>query len=307
MSLTSNAELVRATAQAAFWQSYESTSDIMDGLVHRVDSSADQETYPGIFYAPRPREMSGGRDHRSAPGFNYTIVNKKWESTLDIGYEMVKFAKLGSVEALLSSLGEKARAYPSRLVANLMNVGDATNGHDGNYFYVATHTDPGGRYTTSQDNDFTTNIGATAAATVLEMYTELQIARGFYDTVKDGDGDPVVPDQNATFKVLCSGGHMPAARAVYKNDVITGPISNDLKGVFEPVLNPYGDNTAEIFTFWTSGRRKPFILQVAEDVSLTDNMGGDSEFETRDVSFGTFGYYNVGYGDWRYSSRHIFT
>jgi hypothetical protein len=100
---------------------------------------------------------------------------------------------------------------------------------------------------------------------------------------------------------------MPAARAVYKNDQITGPIANDLKGVFKPVLNPFSDAGTEFFTCWTSGRRKPFIYQVAEPVSLEDNIGGDSEFETKDVSFGSFGFYNVGYGDWRYSCLHTFT
>ena len=84
-------------------------------------------------------------------------------------------------------------------------------------------------------------------------------------------------------------------------------INNELVGVFRPVLNPFNDVAAEFFTAWTSGRRKPFIYQVAEAVSLEDNIGGDSEFETKDISFGTFGYYNVGYGDWRYTTRHIFT
>ena len=100
---------------------------------------------------------------------------------------------------------------------------------------------------------------------------------------------------------------MPAARAVFKNDQITGPIANDMKDVFKPRLNPFNDDGDEIFTFWTSGVRKAFIYQIAEAVSLEDNLGGDSEFETKDVSFGTFGFYNVGYGDWRYSTRHIFT
>ena len=139
------------------------------------------------------------------------------------------------------------------------------------------------------------------------MYTALQAHRAFYDTIKDGDGDPVVPDENASFKVLCPGGHMPAARAVFKNDNITGPISNDMKGIFQPVLNPYSNLATEVFTFHTSSRRKPFIYQVAEPVTLTDNIGGDSEFETRDLSFGTFGFYNVGYGEWRTTARHLFT
>jgi phage major head subunit gpT-like protein len=226
---------------------------------------------------------------------------------LDIGYELWKYGRLGAVQSMLSSMGEKARAYPSRLTATLMNTGDATAGHDGKTFYSALHKVDGQRYATAQDNDLTSNITTTSAATVLEMYTALQAHRAQYDTFVDGDGDPVVPDENARFIVLCPGGHMPAARAVFKNDQITGPISNDMKGVFEPRLNPYADNTAEFFTFWASGSRKAFIYQVADPVVLEDNMGGDSEFETKDVSFGTFGFYNVGYGDWRYTIRHVFT
>jgi len=307
MSVTHEAALVRDTAQASFWQAYEDTPDIMAGLFQRVESDSDQETYPGLFYAPRPREMTGARDHRTVPSFSFTITNSKWESTVDIAYETWKYGRLGAVQSMLASMGEKARMYPNRLIANLMNTGDATAGHDGQNFYSSAHVDPGARYTTSQDNDLTSNITTTTSATVLEMYTALQAHRAQYDTFLDGDGDPVVPDENAKFVVLCPGGHMPAARAVYKNDQITGPIANDMKGVFRPVLNPFADNGAEIFTAWTSGRRKPFIYQVAEAVRLEDNIGGDSEFETKDVSFGTFGYYNVGYGDWRYSIRHIFT
>jgi len=306
MGLTSNTALIRATARAAFWQAFEDTPSTHEQVSKRVDSNADQETYPGLFYAPRPRQMSGGRDHRSVPGFNFTIVNTKWESTVDIGYELVKFGKLGAVESLLSSLGQKAKNYPSRLMGDLMNAGDGVVGHDGQNFYGATHVDPGARYTTSQDNDLTSAAATGTTPTNLEMYTALQAHRAAYDGFLDGDGDPVPPKENAKFYVLCSSANMPMGRAVYKNDQLTGPINNDLKGMFEPILNPYSDAGAEFFTVH-AGARRPFIYQVAEDVSLTDNMGGDSEFETRDVAFGSFGYYNVGYGEWRSSVRHIFT
>jgi phage major head subunit gpT-like protein len=305
--ITAALALLRETARASFWQNYEMTPDIMEGIFQRVDSNSDQETYPGLSYAPSPREMTGGRSHRSIPSFEYTVKNRAWESTVDIAYALWRFGKLGAVQSMLASMGQKARQYPSVLTATLINTGDATAGHDAQFFYSASHVDPGAKYSTAQDNDLTSNIGDTAAATVLEMYSTLQAHRAQYDTFKDGEGDPVVPDENARFIVLCPGGHMPAARAVFKNDQITGPIANDMKGVFEPRLNPYADSTAEIFTFWASGVRKAFIYQVADAVTLEDNIGGDSEFETKDVSFGSFGFYNVGYGDWRYSIRHIFT
>ncbi len=309
MGLTASTALVRATAQSAFWQGYESSTDIMDGLIHRVDSSSDQETYPGLFYAPRPRLMEGSRTHRTAPGFSFTITNNKYEATVDIGYELIKFGKLGAIDAMLASLGEKARMHPSRLVADLINVGDAggSTGHDGQIYYSASHVDTGGANQTAQDNDLGASASATGAATVLEMYTALQASLAAFYTLLDGDSDPVVPGLDAKFVVLVPGGHMPAARAVFMNDQITGPIANDMKGIFEPRLNPYSDVAAEMFCFWTNARRKPFIYQVAEDVSLTDNMGGDAEFETKDVSFGTFGFYNVGYGEWRCANSTIFT
>jgi len=305
--LTEETQLLRSTAQRAFWQAYEDSTDIMSGLFQRVESDSDQETYPGLFYAPRPREMTGGRQHRSVPSFSFTLANVKYESTVDISYQQWKYGKLGATQSMLASMGEKARMYPNRLTADLMNAGDGVVGHDGQNFYSAAHVDPGSRNTTAQDNDFTSAAATGTAPTVLEMYTQLQTHRAAYDGFLDGDGDPVIPDENASFVVLCSSENIQVARAVFKNDQITGPIANELKGVFEPRINPFSDVDAEFFTAWTSGRRKPFIYQVAEAVSLTDNMGGDSEFETKDVAFGTFGFYNVGYGDWRYTTRHIFT
>ena len=307
MSVTHSTALIRATAQASFWTAYESTPDIMEGCFQRIESDADQETYPGLAYAPRPRVMTGGRDHRTVPGSTFTIINSKFESTVDIGYELWKYGKLGAVQSMLASLGEKARMYPNRLMGDLLNAGSVDSGHDVQIFYSNAHVDPGARYTTAQDNDFTSAAATGTAPTVLEMYAALQTHRAAYDGFKDGDGDPVIPTEDATFVVLCSPENIQAARAVYKNDQITGPINNEMRGVFKPVINPFSDVDAEFFTCWTSGRRKPFIYQVAEPVMLEDNIGGDSEFETKDLSFGSFGYYNVGYGDWRYTCRHIFT
>jgi phage major head subunit gpT-like protein len=281
----------------------------MEGIFQRIDSNSDQETYPGLFYAPSPRLMTGSRDHRSIPSFAFTIVNEKYESTVDIDYKLWKFGKLGAVSAMLSSMGEKARMFPNQLTADLINAGSAagSTGNDGQIFYSALHVDPGARYTTAQNNTFTSAAATGTAPTVLEMYSALQSHRAAYDGFKDGEGDPVIPTEGETFTVLCSSENIQAARAVFMNDQITGPIANELKGMFRPRINPWSDVDAEFFTFRTQGSRKAFLYQVAEPVRLTDNLGGDSNFETEDVSFGTFGFYNVGYGDWRYTTRHIFT
>ena len=173
MGLTAVQALVRDTAQASFWTAYEKTPDIMAGCFQRIESDSDQETYPALAYAPRPREMTGGRDHRTVPGTTFTIENVKWESTVDIAYELWKYGKIGAVASMLGSMGEKARMYPNRLMANLMNAGDGTVGHDGQNFYSAAHFDPGARYTTAQNNTHTSAAATGTVPTVLEMYSAL--------------------------------------------------------------------------------------------------------------------------------------
>jgi phage major head subunit gpT-like protein len=305
--LTHEQQLLRDTAQASFWTAYDSVTDIMEGIHQRIESDSDQETYTALTYAPRPRQMEGSRTHRSVPSFSYNVVNKKWESTVDISYEMWKYGRLGNVQSMLQSMGDKARLYPSRLVADLMNAGDTDSGHDSQVFYSNAHVDVGARYSTAQNNDHTSAATTGTVPTVLEMHGALTTHRNAFDGFLDGDGDPVAPVAGERMIVLCSSTNIQAARAVFMSDQITGPISNDLKGIFEPRLNPFNDSSDEFFTFRAGGRRKPFIYQVAEAVSLKDNMGNDAQFETEDVSFGTFGFYNVAYGDWRYTNRHIFT
>jgi phage major head subunit gpT-like protein len=307
MSATTYDTLLRATARAAFWQGFEQYPDLMDGIVARVPSDADQESYEWLAYAPGVREMIGDRQVREVPAMEWIIKNKKFENTVRIPYKLRKYGKNNIVAEMLKAAGAKARAYPSKLVATLLNTGDATLCYDGLNFYDDTHVDPGADYTANQDNNFTTDIVAEAAATDLEMYAELKIALAAYYSFKDGDGDPVVPGGNPTFVVMCPAGQLPAARSVFVNDNLTGPISNELKGMFEPRLNAWSDATDEIFTFHTSGAKKPFIYQTADPIILEDDIDNGNEFMTKDVHFGSFGYYNVSYGDWRYSTRHIFT
>ena len=302
--MTHPTELLRATARAAFWQNYEQQPDVVGNITFRATSDSDQETYPYTSAAPSPIEMSGSRTHKSVPEISYAIKNKKWESTVDISYEMWRYEKLNQVASLTGELGMKARNYYNKLVSTLMSTGDATAGPDGLYFYDTDHIDAGAAYSTIQSNIFD-GVGATPTAmTDLEVATAMRGAIAMFYGFKDGQGDPVVPNPNTIFEV-----HVPAAvltlfQKVETQELLTGGVSNDMKGRFKTVHNPWIDawaTTQEFFVHNTTGVRKPYVLQEAEAVSMEDNLGTESEKETKDRWVGSFGYYNVGYGDWRYS------
>lgn len=310
MSQTSGTTLIRETAQAAFWQNFEAFPDVMQNLAFRVTSTSDQETYPWLDAAPSVREMKGGRIPKSVAEREWTIKNKMWENTVEVGYPLVKYGKLGAIAALVGNLGAKARANVFKQISTLMSTGDATTCYDGQYFFDSDHADSGAPYTTSQDNDLTSNITTTTAPTDTEWATAV---RGAIDTLysfKDSEGDPVMPTPDTEIIVMVPPGYRAVSKRIEKVDTIAGSVGNDLKGEYRTVVNPWLDapaTTAEFFVFNAGGARKPFIWQVADDVYLEDDMGGDNEFHTKAVNFGSFGYYNVDYGDWRYAIRHIFT
>lgn len=304
MALTAGDALLKATAKAAFWQSFESYPSIMSGIVAEVTSDADQETYPWLAYAPAVREMSGSRLKRSVPELSWTIKNKKWENTVAVEYATRKFAKLNQVQALLGNLGAKARAYPDKLVSTLLNNGGTTACYDTQYFFDSDHTDPGAAYTTNQSNLLTYAAATGTTWTDVEMANAIVTAKGKLMGYLDGDGDPVFMDQSKKILIQCATDIYPRLAALSVLSALTGGAGNPALGQFDVVANPWltlVSTTDKFYAFNVSGAHKPFIKQVAEPVSLEDDMGGDNDFNTKDVSFGSFGYYNVGYGDWRYA------
>lgn len=303
--LTAGDALLRDTARAAFWQNFEAFPSIMAGLVFPVDSTSDQETYPWLAYAPGVREMSGSRVKRDVPELSWTIKNKKWENTVVIEYATRKFARLGQVQALLAGLGAKARAYPDKLTSLLIQNGNSAGYtcYDTQLFFDTDHSDPGAAYTTNQSNLLTFTAATGTTWTDIEMANAVNAAIAALMGFKDGDGDPVFMDSSKTVQVQCATDIYPRLASLQTQDTLTGGVANPAKGRFRAVANPWltaVGSADRFFAFNDTGVRKPFILQTAEAVSLEDDMGGDSDFNTKDVAFGTFAFYNVGYGDWRY-------
>jgi phage major head subunit gpT-like protein len=304
--LTQGDALLKATAKAAFWQSYEQFPSIMAGLIAPVDSNADQETYPWLAYAPAVREMVGSRVKRGVPEISWTIKNKKWENTVAIAYETRKFSKLNQVQALLGGLGSKARAYPDKLTSSLIDNGNSAANvcYDTKKFFDTTHSDPGAAYTTSQSNAITLAAATGTTWTDIELSNAIINAKAALMGYKDGDADPVYMDQSVMPLIQCAVDIYPRIQAALTLNALTGGAGNPAKGIATVLANPYLTavaSTDKFYMFNVSGAHKPFILQTAEAVTLEDDMGGDNDFNTRDVSFGSFGYYNVGYGDWRYA------
>lgn len=304
---TMGTELLRATARASFWQAYNSFPDPFAGLYASFDSNADQETYPQLTAPPSPREMAGGRQKKSLAEISYTIKNKKWESSVPISYELYRHGKADVVASMMGQLGAKARAYPSYLMTTLLVNGATGLGYDGQYFFDSDHVDPGALYSTNQDNDLTANIDTPAAPGDANWATAIKAAYTSLLGFKDGAGDPVWGGPNPKFVVMVGPTHLTQARRTEVVAALASGEGNDLQGTYTTVLNPWITGTDTIYVFNPAIVQKPFILQTADPVTLEDDMDGDNWFNNKEITFGSFAYYNAGYGDWRGVVRYVFT
>jgi len=304
---------LRDTARIAFWQGFAALPSLFDGIASVEPSNADQETYAWLAYAAPVREFSGQRVKQGIPQVTYSIVNKKWEATTTFDYLVRKFGKNNVVAKNVMQMGQKAREHRDKLLTEQLQLGVSQVCYDGQFFFDTDHSERGGAiYTTSQDNDKTSVAAAgSAVPTDLEFADAMRTAQSTLFGYKDGAGDPFWPGDAPTFVCMVPAINMTVARQVATNDYLTGQVSNDLKGTFIVRVNPFMthvvNTTTSFVLFNASHPQKAMILQMAEDVSLEDDMGGDDEFNTKDISFGSFALYNAGYGQWRTALSHIFT
>ncbi len=312
MPITTMDQGLRDTARIAFWQGFTALPSLFDGIVSVEPSNADQETYAWLGYAAPVREFAGQRVKQGVPQVTYTIVNKKWEATVVFDYLVRKFGKNNVVAKNVAQMGQKAREHRDKLLTQALQLGISTACYDTQFFFDTDHSEVGAIYTTSQDNDKTSTAATTTIPTDLEFAAAMRTAQSTLFSFKDGAGDPFWPGDTPSFVCMVPPQFRTIALQVAGNEYLTGPISNDLRGTFTVRVNPFmlpttGSTQDQFVLFNTSHIQKALILQVAEDVSLEDDMGGDSEFNTKDVSFGSFAVYNAGYGQWRCALSHIFT
>lgn len=312
--LTQGVQILRDTARAAFWQGWDTFPSLTENLTYTMRSDSDQETYAWLAYAPSMREMTGTKLKQDVPELSFTLKNKLWEVTTAIPYSLWKWNKNGAVAQLAAETGKKGRQHRDKLIsATLMQLGRSTACYDTQYFFDSDHTDPGAAYTTNQSNLLTYAAATGTVPTDTEMADAVGYGIASLLSFKDGAGDPVTygsfsPGQIEIHASMGSTGVLYSRLLKIQNaQYLTSGNTNPVQNQFTAVYNPFLTAEDYIYIFNTGTSRKPFILQIAEDVAMEDDFGGDNEFNTKDRSFGAFGAYNATYGDWRSAVQIQFT
>jgi len=263
-------------------------------IAMRAPSTGPQETYEWLSRIPAVREWLGDRHIKELAGFKYTIVNKDWESTIEVDRNQFEDDKLGLFNPAIQSMPGAYYAHQDKLIFELLKNGFTTLGPDGSFFFVATHSESG----TNQSN---LDTAAYSLAAI-----EAGLAKMMAFTFSDGEACEIMPD----VLVVHPTNYLQALKDVSSPQLIA--IGMGASAVVQGGLNVLATFGVKVIPsarvgsndwFWLATQYpiKPLIMQIrreAEFNQLTD-QSSLNVFMQKKFLYGIDARYNVGYGPWQ--------
>lgn len=123
----------------AFQQAMEGAKPVWKDLATTVPSGTREERYAWLGQFPRLREWIGERIVSNLSAYEYTIKNRKFESTIEIPREDIEDDSYGIFAPLFKELGFAAATHPDELLFELIGNGFTQACYDGMSFFSKTH------------------------------------------------------------------------------------------------------------------------------------------------------------------------
>lgn len=232
----------------------------------RMPSATEQEIFGWSTRTGLLREWVGERQARSVGSASLTVLNRHYESTLELSADKIRDDQFGLFNFALQDLARAAKIFPDVLsVFNVFVNGDTLPGYDGSTFFSTSHPldVQTGQVVTSvtQSNRF--------ASTPL-TFDNYQNVRQQMMKFRGEDGLPlgvmpnliiVGPELEVTARLICEAGQV--APQVLGGNTQVGVNQNVLQGTCQvlvwPLLGIYAPNNW--FLLDTSRSVKPIIYQ----------------------------------------------
>lgn len=252
-------------------------------------SNTDRESYNWLGANPSMLEWDDVRTLRDLRDWDYTLVNKHFEATLQVDRDTLADDKYGMIRARIRSL---ARAYLKKVteeVFSQLDDGESLTAYDGTAFFDDSRT--------IGDSGTVDNLLAMACSgTASEVRSGLSSAVNAMRNFKDDNGNPMnlMPDT-----IVCG----PEMEILIKEALLPGVAGTrrpEMDYVKTIVVSPWIDSDqTDWYVLCTSEEVKPVIFQdrqAPEFVSL-DDPKGERAFMRKQFLYGVDARFVTGFGD----------
>jgi len=277
-------------------------------------SDQESETYKWLGMSPAMREWLGGRQAHGFRENGLTIINKKFEATMEVPCDWIRRDKTGQIDIRISELARRAVEHWAKLLSTFITNGTgSTSGlcYDSQYFFDNDHSE--GDSGTQKNLLTATEVPALDVVvptnpTATEAVDAILGVIGYMLTYKDDKGEPM-NDGAKSFLVMTAPALWTKLVKALVPSVSYGEsnvvINLKEKGFnIDIIPNSRLTYTTQFVTFRTDAKTKPFIRQEEEGITSSALAeGSDEEFNNDRWLFGVKAIRNIGYGYWQQAAH----
>lgn len=294
--------LLEGYLRSEFFNAYLSgeTSDF-EMLCTQVPSTGDSEPYAWLGDLPGMREFLDERQIQGLSEFDYSLKNKKWESTIAVDRDAIEDDRHGQIVLRVRGLANAVKVHKGQLVMSTLAGGFAALCFDGLSFFNNSHVVGGG----TNDNYGTAPLTAAALQTVITAMKQYKNDKGNFLGINP-NVLVVPPALEFTAKEIL--------QSQYKLTQGSGEapnLPNLLQGYLKLVVDPYciidpttGTTLSSGDLSWyvldTTKVVRPILLQNRKDIEfMAREANSTSGFMRDEWLYGVRARYNAGYGLWQ--------
>lgn len=126
---------------AAFKSGFGMAQPKLAPLAMRVPSSSRTNHYPWLGLAPSLREWIGDRVVKSLGAYEYSLTNRKFESTVSVKRDDIEDDLTGTLSPIFERMGQMAGLHPDQLIAEAIAANPI--GYDGVALFSTAHPTEG--------------------------------------------------------------------------------------------------------------------------------------------------------------------
>lgn len=249
----------------------DETKSVWMKIAMRVPSGSEETVHQWLSRFPQMREWVGEKVLSALRAYQYSIRNRRWETTIEVSRDHLADDNLGIYAAQARLAGESARRLPDEIVMDLVNDGFDNRCFDGKSFFATDHPYAG--------SEAFSNKGTKAlnGSTIAKAKASYGAARTAMLKASDETGRPLGTKPTI---LLVPPALEDTARSLTSADRLEDGKANIYRGTAEVVCD--ARLTSDTAWFLIDGSRavKPFIYQEREAprvVQMTD-MGSEMVF-----------------------------
>jgi len=130
---------INKTFSTIFNQAFDAAKSMYEFVAMTVPSTGRSVDYKWLGDFPAMREWIGDRVIKDLSAFNYEIINKSHEATIEVDRDDIEDDQIGVYTPMIQSLAATAKVHPDILVFALLKAGFDTLCYDGQYFFDEDH------------------------------------------------------------------------------------------------------------------------------------------------------------------------